>query len=76
MQIAPRYIPRIAPYIALEQIEMTSMRQALVTDAGVYELDASGEVAVASAIDPPPPSLSPNDAVWLDAHLRKRGLRP
>ncbi len=59
MQIAPRYIPRIALYIALEQIEMTSMRRALVTDAGVYERDASGEVAIASAIDPPPPPLIP-----------------
>jgi hypothetical protein len=25
---------------------------------------------------PPPPELSPDDAAWLDAHLRERGLRP
>lgn len=25
--------------------------------------------------DPPPPDLSPDDAAWLDAHLRQRGLR-
>ena len=25
--------------------------------------------------DPPPPALSPDDAAWLDAHLRERGLR-
>ncbi|GAB4425810.1 MAG: DUF4058 family protein [Chloroflexi bacterium OHK40] len=26
--------------------------------------------------DPPPPPLSPDDAAWLDAYLRERGLRP
>ena len=26
--------------------------------------------------DPPPPPLSPDDAAWLDTHLRERGLRP
>jgi hypothetical protein len=25
---------------------------------------------------PPPPELAPDDAAWLDAHLRERGLRP
>lgn len=25
---------------------------------------------------PPPPDLAPDDAAWLDAHLRKRNLRP
>jgi hypothetical protein len=25
---------------------------------------------------PPPPDLAPDDAAWLDAHLRERGLRP
>jgi len=25
---------------------------------------------------PPPPDLSPDDAAWLDAHLRAQGLRP
>lgn len=25
--------------------------------------------------DPPPPDLAPDDAAWLDAHLRERGLR-
>lgn len=24
---------------------------------------------------PPPPQLTPDDAAWLDAHLRARGLR-
>jgi hypothetical protein len=26
--------------------------------------------------DPPPPELAPDDAAWLDAHLREKGLRP
>jgi len=25
---------------------------------------------------PPPPDLAPDEAAWLDSHLRARGLRP
>lgn len=37
--------------------------------------DARYDLRIDYRQDPPPPPLPPEDAAWLDAHLRKRGLR-
>lgn len=53
-QIVPRYIARITPYIALEQIEITSVRRAVVPDVGIYERETTPAPPAAVAIDAPP----------------------
>jgi hypothetical protein len=51
--LVPRYIAQITPYIALEHIEITSARRAVVPDVGIYERDtapgAQGGVAIDAA---------------------------
>ncbi len=37
--------------------------------------DARYDLRIDYRQDPPPPPLPPEDAAWLDAHLRERGLR-
>ncbi|NJP07497.1 MAG: DUF4058 family protein [Chloroflexaceae bacterium] len=55
VQLVPRYIAQITPYIALEQIEITPLRQrAMVPDVGVYEHDAAALPQPSALIDAPP----------------------
>ena len=50
-RIAPGYIAQIAPYVALEQIEIAAPRRALVPDIGVYEREPAATAA--AAVDAP-----------------------
>jgi hypothetical protein len=54
MEIVPRYIARITPYIALEQIEIAPVRHAVVPDVGVYERAPLPMPAGGGAIDAAP----------------------
>lgn len=53
-QIVPRYIAQITPYIALEHIEITSARRAVVPDVGIYERDTAPGAQGGAAIDAAP----------------------
>lgn len=39
-------------------------------------VNARYDVQVDYRHDPPPPDRTPDDAAWVDGHLRERGLRP
>ncbi|NCC35847.1 MAG: DUF4058 family protein [Chloroflexia bacterium] len=52
-QIAPGYVARITPYIALEQIDIATSRRAIVPDVGVYERDLPGVSPLATSITAP-----------------------
>lgn len=52
-QIAPGYVARITPYIALEQIDIAAPRRAVVPDVGVYERETPGVANLAATIDAP-----------------------
>lgn len=52
-QIAPSYVARITPYVALEQIDIAVPRRAIVPDVGVYERDLTGVSPSAAMITAP-----------------------
>jgi hypothetical protein len=52
-QIAPGYVARITPYVALEQIDIATPRRAIVPDVGVYERDLPGVSPLATTITAP-----------------------
>lgn len=54
IQIAPHYIARLTPYIALEQIEIMPARRAVVPDVGIYERNPAPLPQGAIAIDAAP----------------------
>ncbi len=53
-QIKPRYIAQITPYVALEQIEISAPRRAVVPDVGIYERESLPGVQGTVTIDAPP----------------------
>ncbi|MBC8159647.1 MAG: DUF4058 family protein [Roseiflexaceae bacterium] len=53
-QLVPRYIAQITPYIALENIDITATRRAIVPDIGVYERDLSQPSRATAVVDAPP----------------------
>ncbi|MCS6840326.1 MAG: DUF4058 family protein [Roseiflexus sp.] len=52
-RIAPGYIAQIAPYVALEQIEIAAPRRALVPAIGVYEREPAASAVASLAVDAP-----------------------
>jgi hypothetical protein len=52
-QIAPGYVARITPYVALEQIDIAAPRRAIVPDVGVYARELPGVRTPAATITAP-----------------------
>ncbi len=58
LQLDPRYIAVITPYVAFESLEIAPVRLAAVPDIGVLETGASALASTAVAIAPAPLTIS------------------
>lgn len=65
-QIAPGYVAQITPYVALEQVEITMPRRALVPDVGVFERESAAVTPATAVVDTP----SLTGTALLEVHTR------